>query len=65
MQIVNFAGADVEAHTFMTFSLSDDPASPRYANYTQRYSAKQWVRMPFTEAEIAADPAFTTQKLRE
>lgn len=65
MQIVNFAGADVEAHTFLTFSLSDDPASPRYSNYTQRYSAKQWVRMPFTEAEIAADPAFTTQTLRE
>ncbi|MFT3665367.1 penicillin acylase family protein [Piscinibacter sp.] len=65
MQIVNFAGATVEAHTFVTFSLSDDPASPHNADYTRRYSAKQWVRMPFTDAEIAADPDLKTQKLRE
>lgn len=65
MQIVSFGGATVEAHTFLTFSLSDDPASPRHANYTQRYSAKQWVRMPFGEAEIAAHPDLSRKSLSE
>jgi acyl-homoserine-lactone acylase len=65
MQIVSFAGASPEAHTFLTFSLSDDPASPRHANYTERYATKRWVRMPFTEEEITAHPELQAQRLQE
>lgn len=65
MQIVRFPSGGVEAHTFLTPSLSDDPASAHNADYTRAYSAKQWLRLPFTEAEITADPAYQTVSLRE
>ena len=65
MQIVTFPATGVEAHTFLTFSLSDDPASPRNADYTRQYSAKQWVRMPFSEADITASPDYTTLTVRQ
>ena len=66
MQVVNFpAGGNVQAYTFLTFSLSDDPASPHYGDYTRAYGAKQWLRVPFTEAEIAASPNLATVHISE
>lgn len=65
MQIVRFPAGGVEANTFLTSSLSDDPASAHYSDYTRAYSAKQWLRLPFTESEITADPAYKTVSLRE
>jgi acyl-homoserine-lactone acylase len=66
MQLVRFpAGEGVEAHTFLTFSLSDDPASPHHADYTRAYSAGQWLRLPFSEKEIAADTAYRSVTLQE
>ncbi len=64
LQVVTFPSGGVQAHTLLTHSLSDDPASPHQGDYTQAYSAKQWVRVPFTEAEIAADANFRTQTVR-
>lgn len=55
MQLVSFAGNGVEAHTFLTHSLSDDPASSRYSNYTDRYASKNWLKLPFSEHEIRND----------
>jgi acyl-homoserine-lactone acylase len=65
MQIVRFPAGGVEAHTFLTFSLSDDPASPHNADYTRAYSAGQWLRLPFSEAEIKADAAYSSVTIRE
>lgn len=65
MQVVSFPSNTVQAHTFLTFSLSDDPASAHYGDYTRAYGAKQWVRMPFTDAEIAASPGYATVTVRE
>lgn len=65
MQVVRFPSEGVEAYTFLTFSLSDDPASAHYSDYTRAYSAGQWQRMPFSEAEIAKDPALTTKTISE
>jgi len=53
------------AEGFVTYSQSTDPANPHYKDQTQRYSAKNWVRFPFTEAEIAADPNLTVERLSE
>ena len=60
VQIVTFPATGVQAHTFLTFSLSDDPASPHNADYTRQYSGKQWVRMPFSESEITGHPDYRT-----
>lgn len=60
MQVVSFPAGGVQAHTFLTFSLSDDPVSPHFGDYTKAYSAKQWVRMPFSESEITGHPDYRT-----
>ncbi|WP_377155961.1 penicillin acylase family protein [Roseateles sp. UC29_93] len=65
MQVVRFPGEGVEAYTFLTFSQSDDPASAHYSDYTRAYSAGQWQKVPFSEADIAKDTAFTTKTISE
>ena len=65
MQVVNFPSGGVQAHTFLTFSLSDDPASPHHGDYTRAYAAKQWLRVPFTEGEISTSPGYSTVTLKE
>jgi acyl-homoserine-lactone acylase len=65
MQIVRFPEGGVEAHTFLTFSLSDDPASAHNADYTRAYSAGQWLKVPFSEAEIKADAAYRSAIVNE
>ena len=37
----------------LTYSQSTDPDSPFYQDYTQAYSRKQWLRLPFTDTEIS------------
>jgi acyl-homoserine-lactone acylase len=65
MQVVRFPDGGVEAYTFLTFSLSDDPASPHNDDYTRAYSAGEWNKVPFSEAEIANDPALKTTTISE
>ncbi|WPH19296.1 penicillin acylase family protein [Variovorax paradoxus] len=65
MQVVRFPEGGVEAHTFLAFSQSDDPASAHNADYTRAYSAGQWLRVPFSEAEIKADAAYRSAVVSE
>ena len=65
MQVVSFPAGGVEAHSFLTFSLSDDPGSAHYGDYTKAYGAKQWLRVPFTESEITSSPGYTTTRVQE
>ncbi|MET0349261.1 MAG: penicillin acylase family protein, partial [Rhizobacter sp.] len=65
MQVVRFPEGRVEAYTFLTFSLSDDPASAHNADYTRAYSASEWHKVPYTEAEIMADPALKQTRISE
>lgn len=52
------------AEGFITYSQSTDPASPYYKDMTKAYSAKNWIKFPYREAEIAADTQVTLH-LRE
>lgn len=65
MQVVRFPEGGVDAHTFLTFSQSDDPASAHNADYTKAYSQGQWLKVPFSEAEITGDAALRSTSLRE
>lgn len=65
MQVVTFPQGRVDAHTFLTFSLSDDPASPHYGDYTRRFSDQQWLKVPFSETEIAASAALVRTTIKE
>jgi acyl-homoserine-lactone acylase len=59
IQAVALTPAGVDASTFVTYSLSTDPASPHYDDYTRQYATKQWVKAAYTEAEVAADTKST------
>ncbi|GAC1524482.1 MAG: penicillin acylase family protein [Thermoleophilaceae bacterium] len=64
VQVVHPTGAGcVDAHTILTYSLSTDPTSPWYADQTQMFSRKQWVKFPFCQKDILADPALQVTDL--
>ncbi len=42
------------AEGFITYSQSTDPANPHYDDFTKAYAKKEWLRFPFTPAQISA-----------
>lgn len=61
LQVVAFTPNGLDASTFVTYSLSTDPASPHYDDYSRQYSQKQWLKAAFAEADIAADTKATLE----
>lgn len=55
VQVVSFDDRGPVADAVLSYSQSTDPASPHFADQTRLYSAKKFVRLPFTPAEIAAN----------
>ena len=43
----------------LSYSQSENPDSPFYADQTRLFSQEQWLPMRFTEREIKADPAYS------
>jgi acyl-homoserine-lactone acylase len=60
---LEFTAQGPRAQAFLTYSQSGDPASPLFSDQTELFSAKQWRRILFTEAEIKADPQLKTIKV--
>jgi acyl-homoserine-lactone acylase len=54
IQVVTFDSSGPIADAILASSQSPDPKSEFYADQTWAYSRKQWTRLPFTPAEIAA-----------
>jgi acyl-homoserine-lactone acylase len=66
MQIVSWNDAgEPEVRGMLTYSQSPEPDSPHHADLTRLHARSEWVRLPFTEAEIAADPELVTLILSE
>ncbi|MFK8031209.1 MAG: penicillin acylase family protein [Gammaproteobacteria bacterium] len=63
MQVVTFDDNGPIAEALLSYSQSSDVNSPHYSDQTVLYSNKQWVSLPFKEADILADPNYTTQTL--
>jgi len=49
----------------LTYSQSQEAESPHYSDLTELYSQKRWIRFPFTEEEILADPNLRALTLQE
>jgi acyl-homoserine-lactone acylase len=49
----------------LTYSQSSDPASPHHGDQTERFSRKDWIPWPYTEAAIQRDPNLTVLQLTE
>jgi acyl-homoserine-lactone acylase len=45
---------------WLTFSQSTDPKSPHYSDQTEKFSKKEWITFPYSDAQITADPGYTT-----
>jgi RTX calcium-binding nonapeptide repeat (4 copies)/Penicillin amidase len=57
------AGSVHASARILTYSLSENPDSPYYADQTRMFSGKQWVKVPYCESEIAADPGLQVTPL--
>jgi acyl-homoserine-lactone acylase len=65
IQTVQFTDTGVNAQAFLTYSQSTNPASSNFSDQTARFSAKQWITLPFTESAITGDPAYRTSTISE
>jgi acyl-homoserine-lactone acylase len=65
LQLVRWESGRPVADVVLAHGQSDDPRSPHFSDQLSLYSSKQLVRLPYTEAEIAADPQLTTLKLSD
>lgn len=64
IQTVEFDGSGPRAQALLSYSQSANPASKHYGDQTARFSAKAWITQAFTEAQITADPAYSTISIK-
>ncbi|XOV82809.1 MAG: penicillin acylase family protein [bacterium] len=55
----------LQASAMLTYSQSPEPESPHYSDLTEIYAQGGWIDLPFTEAEIEADPNLRRLRLEE
>lgn len=60
IQIVGFDDEGPVAHALLTYSESSDPASPHADDQAAAFAAGALRPQPFTDAQIEADPAYTS-----
>lgn len=62
IQVVTWKSGDrcPEAATILTYSESDNPDSPHYADQTELFSHRQWVTAWFCPAQVAAHAVSST-----
>jgi acyl-homoserine-lactone acylase len=66
IQVVGWnSDGTLDARGILTYSQSDNPASPHYADQTRLYAQGQWLRLPFYEKDIVADKNLKTLRLRQ
>jgi acyl-homoserine-lactone acylase len=66
VQVISWDEAgNLDPRAILTYSQSPEPDSAHYADMTRLYSEGEWVRLPFTDAEINADPNLRTLTLEE
>lgn len=66
IQVVSWdqAGA-IDPRGMLTYSQSPEPESAHYSDLTELYARGEWITLPFTEAQIAADPNLRSLSLSE
>lgn len=65
LQIVTFDDKGPQALGVLAFSESSNPASKHAKDQTQAFSEKKLRPLPFTEAQIKADPNYQQQRIQE
>jgi len=65
LQLVGLTRQGPQAFGLLAFSQSSEAASPHAGDQTRAFSAKQLAPIPFTEAQIQADPQYRRYVIRE
>lgn len=65
LQVVMFDASGPQASGLLAFSESSEAGSAHASDQTRAFSAKQWHVLPFSEAQIKADPQYRVQVIRE
>ena len=65
LQLVTFDDQGPHAQGMLAFSESSEAGSAHAGDQTRAFSAKQWQVIPFTEAQIKADPQYRLQVIHE
>jgi acyl-homoserine-lactone acylase len=65
LQVVGFDEHGPQAQGLLAPSQSSDAQSPHSHDQTAAFAKKQWAVLPFTEAQIKADPAYRLQVVKE
>ena len=65
LQVVSFTEQGPQAQGLLAFSLSSEAASAHAGDQTRAFAAKQLSVIPFTEAQIKADPQYRQYVISE
>lgn len=65
MQFVTFDDNGPVAEGMLTYSQSTDASSSHYADLTELYAQRQWAKLPYTDAQINADPNLRSLTISE
>ncbi len=65
MQFVTWDDAGPVAEGILTYGQSSNPAHANFSDQTRKYAAGEWVKLPYTEAQIKADPGLTEIKISQ
>jgi acyl-homoserine-lactone acylase len=60
VMVTSFTGGCPDDRSILTYSQSENPESPYFADQTRMFSGKQWVDPPFCASEIDSDPSVST-----
>ncbi len=63
LQFVTWDDAGPLAEGLLTYGQSSNPADPHFSDQTRKYAAGEWVKLPYTEAQIKADPNFKETRI--
>ena len=65
IQFVTWDSSGPQAEGILTYGQSSHASSEHFNDLTLKYSARQWVKLPYTEAQITADPGYSVITLEE
>lgn len=65
IQFVTWDDAGPVAEGLLTYGQSSNPASPFYSDQTRKYAAGEWIKLPYTEAQIKADAGYSVVNIAE
>jgi acyl-homoserine-lactone acylase len=59
VMVTSFTGGCPDDRSILTYSQSENPASPYYADQTRMFSKKEWVDPPFCASEVNGNPSLS------